>query len=900
MEFLAIDTETHTFSNGDMAPRVVCLTTSDGHSTEIFVGRDIQDRVQEILASDVAIVGHNVSYDFACLASTFGELQPEIWEAYDKQVVHCTLMRERLLDIASNETLQKYALDVVAFKHGFPQAVQKDNYWRRKFAELENLPLVKWPETAKQYALLDATAAHHIAVSQSTIADSNGYEHFEAESARQSAYDFALRLMSVWGVRTDGEKVKTLEQATQARISEMREFLVAGGFLRSLGNKLSKDTRKIQSLVAAEIEKPELTPTGKIKIGKNILESCKNPGLQALIEWDSLNKAQSTYINKLWEGVSGNVHATFRTLGAASGRTSCSSPNLQNQGRSGGIRECFVARPGYVYVICDYDSQETRVLAQVLFALLGRSSLAEKYRADPEYDPHTDFASQLMGISYSEAIELRKAGDKELLDRRQQSKACFHPDTEILTKSRGWIRIGELTYEDHVAAAYPQSAGHSIIAWEKPIALTKRKAPKGRLVHLKNEGMNLRVTDDHRMLAFGANGEPFVTTPEKMGDARRWGNAGVISRGEMPGGSREWSLLRLAVAVQADGSFTPAGIRLGFSKGRKIERLRHLLKDLGEPINWSMSKPNKHGAISFYLKKPLAVRIKRLLTPKKTIPLWWVSLPLGFRKIILDEIRHWDASVISGKRFAYFTTIKENADHVQAIASLCGHKSRMVLEKNCYRVSVGGHSYSRGGSLETTSIAYKGSVVCLSVPSSYVLVRDGGVPVVVGQCNFGFPGGLGALTFQNYAKGFGLDLTIDQCQDLKAKWMESIPEMREYFKIVSDLCDNGGVFEQIYSGRIRAGCTYTSGANTFFQGLASDASKTAAWLVSRACYEGRGALRGSRPVMFIHDELIIESREESAPEAAVELQTLMVKAMNLWCPDVPARAAPKISKYWEK
>ena len=166
--------------------------------------------------------------------------------------------------------------------------------------------------------------------------------------------------------------------------------------------------------------------------------------------------------------------------------------------------------------------------------------------------------------------------------------------------------------------------------------------------------------------------------------------------------------------------------------------------------------------------------------------------------------------------------------------------------------------------------------------------------------NFGFPGGLGAETFKSYARGYGVRLTTEQARDLKDAWLHSIPEMPEYFSLVSELVKAGGVVEQCVSGRLRGGCTYTSAANTYFQGLASEASKTAAWLVSRACYDGTGPLYGSRPVMLIHDELILESPEEDAEDAAKELQTLMLQAMALWCPDVPARATPQISKRWTK
>ena len=590
---IGFDVETHPFSNGNMAPKVICLAVDDGEQVRIFVGNDIETRMRELLEGQTPLVAHNASYDTSCLAATFPNLASAIWEAYDDQKIHCSLLRERLLDIAGNTLSSRkghYALDQVAFRQGALLNIDKASPWRTRFPELENVPLAEWPSDAVEYVKTDASATKQIWEAQYKIARQGQYDAFEVESARQALYDFPLRLMSVWGVRTDEKAVQELEQHTQERITELRETLIEHKVLRRVGKKLSKNTKFVRQLVCEEIEDPPKTPTGLVQTGKDVLEKCEHPALTALIDWDKYNKAQSTYIDKLWEGVEGNMHADFRVLGAKSGRTSCARPNLQNQARGGGIRECFVPRPGHVYVLCDYDSQETRTLAQACQYLLGRSSLAEKYQADPDYDPHTNFASQLIGISYQEAMALKAEGDELILERRQQAKAA----------------------------------------------------------------------------------------------------------------------------------------------------------------------------------------------------------------------------------------------------------------------------------------------------------------------NFGFPGGLGAETFKSYARGYGVRLTTEQARDLKDAWLQSIPEMPEYFSLVSELVKAGGVIEQCVSGRLRGGCTYTSAANTYFQGLASEASKTAAWLVSRACYDGTGPLYGSRPVMLIHDELILESPEEDAEDAAKELQTLMLQAMTLWCPDVPARATPQISKRWTK
>jgi len=572
------------------------------------------------------------------------------------------------------------------------------------------------------------------------------------------------------------------------------------------------------------------------------------------------------------------------------------------------VRECFRARDGFVLIACDFDNQEVRTFAQVLTAMVGRSRLAERFRADPSYDAHTDFAAQLLHLDYADALRRKKAKEPELLDFRQRAKACFHPDTEILTRARGWAKIGELTYQDEVAAAYPQRDGECVIAWEKPLALTRREAPAGELVHLKNKGIDLRVTPDHRMLGFRQNGEPYVTTPEELPSARCWASAGVMSSGRFPGGEQEWLLLRLAVATQADGSFTPAGIRFGFSKRRKIERMRELL---ASSKGWTEATRGR--VTSFYLRKELATRVRRLLTEDKTMPTWWVNLPLKNREEILDEAAHWDSHVRpEGRRFAFASTKRENVDVLQAIAALSGRKSRLTIQKKanpkhapCWSLSIGDHSSTRGGALEPAKKRYTGDVVCLSVPSSFVLVRDGGIPIVAGQCIFGFPGGMGATKFRLYARGYGLELSQADAERLKAKYFEFEPCARDYFGIIANLTERGdATMTQLYSGRLRGRCHFPAAANTLFQGLAADASKSALWEVTKRCHGAPGtegsALFGCRPVVFLHDEILMEAPEEYAHEAAIELSEVMCRAMEELTPDVPARASAALMRRWSK
>ena len=171
--------------------------------------------------------------------------------------------------------------------------------------------------------------------------------------------------------------------------------------------------------------------------------------------------------------------------------------------------------------------------------------------------------------------------------------------------------------------------------------------------------------------------------------------------------------------------------------------------------------------------------------------------------------------------------------------------------------------------------------------------------------NFGFPGGLGVKAFVKYAKGYGIKLTFNEADMLKKAWFKMWPEMTDYFKMISQASDIGveGRFtvKQLGSGRLRGGCSYTSGANTWFQGLAVDGAKAAMWELYKACYlDETSPLFGVRMWAFIHDEFLFEGPEETAHLWAPEAARIMQEAMNRYIPDVHSGCEPALMRRWSK
>ncbi len=130
-----------------------------------------------------------------------------------------------------------------------------------------------------------------------------------------------------------------------------------------------------------------------------------------LLSYREVQKLLSTYIDALPVQIlteSGRIHSSFNQTIAATGRLSCTNPNLQNipirteDGRR--IREAFTAASGNVMVSADYSQIELRILAHLSQDKL----LLDAFRND--MDIHTQTASAIYSVHPEMVMpEMRRA-----------------------------------------------------------------------------------------------------------------------------------------------------------------------------------------------------------------------------------------------------------------------------------------------------------------------------------------------------------------------------------------------------------------------------------------------------------------------------------------------------------
>lgn len=123
------------------------------------------------------------------------------------------------------------------------------------------------------------------------------------------------------------------------------------------------------------VENPKQTKTRQYSTGEEILVKLesKHPIISKILEYRSLTKLKSTYVDVLPAMVSprdNRLHTSFNQAVAATGRLSSNNPNLQNipirteKGRE--IRKAFVPRnENYTLLSADYSQIELRIIASM-------------------------------------------------------------------------------------------------------------------------------------------------------------------------------------------------------------------------------------------------------------------------------------------------------------------------------------------------------------------------------------------------------------------------------------------------------------------------------------------------------------------------------------------------------
>lgn len=300
---------------------------------------------------------------------------------------------------------------------------------RRGLKELAFYEL-ELPEPMTPIDELIGKGKNQISFAEVPIARATPYAAADADMTLRLTHMLEPKLRAAGGVAAIFSQLEMPLIPVLTRM-EQAGILLDVPYMRALGERMGRELAAIEQQIYAIAEQPfninsgdqlseilfgpkinlpttnlERTKTGRYSLTAQVLEELQPDDSSGIVELilkhRRLSKLKSTYVDELPGLVNpetGRVHTDYGQLGAATGRLSSNSPNLQNiptrteEGRE--VRRGFVAAPGHTLIAADYSQIELRVLAHIT----RDENLVQTFQEDR--DIHAATAARLFGVGFS-------------------------------------------------------------------------------------------------------------------------------------------------------------------------------------------------------------------------------------------------------------------------------------------------------------------------------------------------------------------------------------------------------------------------------------------------------------------------------------------------------------------
>lgn len=376
------------------------------------------------------LVSSNIAYHLTNLCALDSSCVKPILASLNKDRFHCLHLRDMMLDVKAGGDIDSQTTNISKNEDHLNHIIGKT---------FKKLPPVYWEDTIISRIMLELENESFRFNDQSLKQTifipylNTKIDSLSSENARIRA-SFALHLISHKGIKVDAREIHNLRSRLLPKLHSIEKNLVDSGFAhykndgKTIDNKgfslIHKDNKAIQKYLAS-LPNASKTQKGNFEMSADALLKSNN---QALIDYANFKeshiiKTYLPFLTSALDSIDHVVHPNFSHY-SETGRVNGRDPNLLNLPREGGVRSCFVARDGFCLVFADYDGAEMRTFAQALLDIVGHSKLAEKYKENPNFDPHSYLVAEFMGISYDEAIARKNANDKNVKQMRQLMKAA--------------------------------------------------------------------------------------------------------------------------------------------------------------------------------------------------------------------------------------------------------------------------------------------------------------------------------------------------------------------------------------------------------------------------------------------------------------------------------------------
>lgn len=317
---------------------------------------------------------------------------------------------------------------------------------------------------------------------------------------------------------------------------------------------------------------------------------------------------------------------------------------------------------------------------------------------------------------------------------------CFDGETEVLTPD-GWVRFDDIDMSNTATpiAQYDKDSG---ITFVRPDVWIKKRHV-GQMVDIRTTATRLRVTPEHRcLLRHRKTGEHRVFLGEDYPEdweqlhAAESPNHGILELHPAE--------ITLLCATQADGHFTVAGrqVVFTFDKPRKKVRLEQALQTLDIAYTRKDFQEGTRDRTRFVVERS-SLAVLRYLSAAKTFTWDLLALEPVSRRLFVDELGHWDGHHyydVQPAPFTYSSSVKQNVDVAQALVCMAGYRVKVREYRSHpdanvnYQLDAVDRDSSLTTNREHTTISWDDDVYCVSVPSSFIVVRREGRIHITGQC----------------------------------------------------------------------------------------------------------------------------------------------------------------------
>jgi len=438
-QYFALDCETAVSQDPTEIPQLAMVAVSDGQLTCILHPQQVAQFIQQHLPTG-RMVCHHIGFDFWVLHKHLRTVQAQdalraLWTAANQQRLHDTMILACLVGIATADDDRQLSLSELA-KQMLDVVLDKDTY-RLRYAETIgadwNTLAPGWFEYPATDAAVTYRLFHQLFQQAQTITKAAQVptrygmltESIQVQAAICLAHTQRLGLHIDTGRAQ--ELRSELEQQIQQTIAQL-ESMEPTLFRRNTGQRylfdvgsnieVSMDQQRLASRLQAIAQQHQLpapsTKTGKLSTSVNEYwkeHRLLDPFIDAYCSYREQTKLLS-FFDALKQP---RIHPRYRAL-IRTGRTSASSPNIQQLPTGSKVREAVVPAPGHLLLCIDYSAIELRTLAAVCQSRFGFSKLADVIRSGT--DPHSYTAAMFAGVTLDEFKQLPNA--KQL---RQQAKA---------------------------------------------------------------------------------------------------------------------------------------------------------------------------------------------------------------------------------------------------------------------------------------------------------------------------------------------------------------------------------------------------------------------------------------------------------------------------------------------